>query len=44
MKKFRTNIAGVSPWEDIVGYSRIVIIGDQVEVAGSDDGGSGFAH
>lgn len=35
MKNFRTNIAGVSPWEDIVGYSRIVIIGDQVEVAGT---------
>lgn len=35
MKNFRTNIAGVSPWENIVGYSRIVIIGDQVEVAGT---------
>ncbi|WP_204644601.1 hypothetical protein [Enterococcus cecorum] len=31
----RKNIAGSSPWEDIVGYSRMVVVDDCVEVAGT---------
>lgn len=31
----RQNISGQSPWEDIVGYSRLVILDDSVEVAGT---------
>jgi len=31
----RQNIAGVSPWEDFVGYSRMVRMGDVLEVAGT---------
>lgn len=31
----RKNVSGHSPWEDIVGYSRLVIIGNDIEVAGT---------
>lgn len=34
-KMNRKNIAGSSPWEDIVGYSRMVVVDDCVEVAGT---------
>nr|WP_248629475.1 hypothetical protein [Enterococcus cecorum] len=31
----RKNISGFSPWEDTVGYSRMVVVDDCVEVAGT---------
>ncbi len=47
----RRNLAGNAPWEGIVGYSRAVIVGDHVWVAGTtatgDDGrivGEGDAY
>ncbi len=34
-KMNRKNISGFSPWEDTVGYSRMVVVDDCVEVAGT---------
>jgi len=31
----RTNMTSTSPWEDIVGYSRAVVCGDQMFLAGT---------
>ncbi len=48
MGKIRTNYAGGAKWEDIVGYSRAVRVGDTIEVTGTvavnDDGRTVGVH